>query len=78
MDVENKLQELYDEKKALENEKREKEKQTQTTDKCSNTVVNLLYVPSLIKSLDKKEAIQDEVNEYLNMAQIGLNNNPLA
>ncbi|GES97438.1 zinc finger BED domain-containing protein 1-like [Rhizophagus clarus] len=75
------LYELYEERKAFaENEKNENEKQTQTNniiDKCSNTIINLLYVPSLIKSLDKEEAIQNEVNEYLDLPQIGLNNNSL-
>jgi hypothetical protein len=76
LDVENKLRELYEEKKALE----QNEEQTQTddiVDECSNTVINLLYVPSLIKSLDKEEAVQDEVKEYLDLAPIGLSNNPL-
>ena len=43
----------------------------------SNTTVNLLYVPSLLKSLDKEEVSQDEVEEYLDLSQIGINNDPL-
>lgn len=77
LDVESKLRELYEEKKALENEKNEEQTQTDDiVDEYSNTV-NLLYVPSLIKSLDKEAAVQDEVNEYLDLAPIGLNSNPL-
>jgi hypothetical protein len=82
LDVKNKLYELYKEKKILEDEKKEKEKQTQESaieDEYSNTVVNLLYTPSLLKSLDDKEIVaQDEVEEYLDMPQIGINNDPLA
>ncbi len=80
LEVKDKLHEIYEEKKeALENEKKEKEKQIQENDivdEYSSTVVNLLYTPSLLQSLDE-EVAQDEVEEYLNLPQIGLNNNPL-
>jgi hypothetical protein len=78
LDVENKLHELY---KELETEKKEKENQIQEDDNNmnnnSNTTVNLLYVPSLLKSLDKEEVAQDEVEEYLDLSQTGINNDPL-
>jgi len=82
LDVKNKLYELYEEKKILENERKEKQKQKQIqenniVDEYSNTVVNLLYTPSLLKSLDKEEVTQNEMEEYLDLPQIGLNNNPL-
>jgi hAT family C-terminal dimerisation region len=77
LDVKNKLCELYKEKKILENERKEKQNQNQENDEYSNTVVNLLYTPSLLKSLDKEEVAQNEMEEYLDLAQIGLNNNPL-
>ena len=35
-------------------------------------LVNLLYTPFLLKSLDKEEVAQDEVEEYLNLFQIGI------
>jgi hypothetical protein len=72
LDVENKLRELYEEKKALISGRNVE--QTQTRDECSN----LLYVPSLIKSLDKEETVQNEMDEYLDLAPIGLKSNPLA
>lgn len=78
LNVENKLRELY---KELETENKEKENQIQEGDddinNNLNTTVNLLYVPSLLKSLDKEEVAQDEVEEYLDLPQIGINNDPL-
>ena len=80
LDVENKLRELYEEKKALEDEGEERENQTQENDidEYSNVLVNLLYTPSLLKSLDKEEVANDEVEEYLNLSQIGIKKDPLA
>ena len=80
LDVENKLRELYKEKKALENEGEERENQTQENniDEYSNVLVNLLYTLSLLKSLDKEEVAQDEVEEYLNLSQIGIKKDSLA
>lgn len=81
LEVENKLHELYKEKMSLENEKKEKQKEKQTQeniDEYSNSMVNLLYTPSLLRSLDiEEESVQAEVEDYLNLAPIGLNNDPL-
>lgn len=80
LDVKSKLCELYEERKILEKEK-EKANQTQETDivdEYSNTIVNLLYTPSLLKSLDDEEVAQNEMEGYLDLPQIGLNNDPLA
>ena len=58
-DVENKLRELYKEKeeKVHENKRKEKEKQAQddNVDEYSSMVVNFLYTPSLLKSLDDEK-----------------------
>jgi len=74
LNVENKLRELYKEFKEKENQIQEDDDNRNNN---SNTTVNLLYVPSLLKSLDKEEVAQDEVEEYLDLSQIGINSDPL-
>ncbi len=80
LNVENKLRELYEEKKALEDEGEERENQIQENDidEYSNVLVNLLYTPFLLKSLDKEEVVQDKVEEYLNLSQIRIKKDSLA
>ncbi len=33
-------------------------------------MINLLYTSFLLKSLNKKKVVQDEIKEYLNLSQI--------
>lgn len=75
LDVENKLRELY---KELETEKEDQiQDDNDNVNNNSNITVNLFYVPSLLKSLDEEDVAQDEVQEYLDLPQIGINNDPL-
>lgn len=78
LNVENKLHELYKEieAKKKENEDNQIQEENDANDN-SSTTVNLLYIPSLLKSLDHEEVAKDEVQEYLDLSQIGINNDPL-
>ena len=77
LNVENKLRELYKEFEAKKNENEGDQIQEENNaDNDSGTNVNLLYVPSLLKSLDSEEVAKDEVQEYLDLSQIGINNDP--